>query len=267
MSTTLPESTALQGQELDSSVAELDRADENLEGAPIETAEAATGVPRIREDFSYRPMTPLAPIACILGILGSIAVLGLAGLALAFAGVIVGTLALWQIQRSHGYLGGRKLTLTGLSLSLIFFLTGTALQAYAFATEVPDGNIKLNFTHDISKYKPVFVDDDWAIAPEVQQYNGKQIFVKGYMYPTKQIEDITQFILVRDSGTCCFGGQPPIEDMILVTMEPGKSVFLKASLVAVAGTLTTKPPSEGGDLKPIYELKANYWAQSRSAFN
>ncbi|MDA0834405.1 MAG: DUF3299 domain-containing protein [Planctomycetota bacterium] len=267
MSTALPESTTLQGQEMDLSVPPFDRADEKLVNSASEPSNTSAEVTRIREDFSYRPMTPLTPIACVLGVLGSIAILGLPGLGVAFAGVIVSGFALWQIKRSKGYLGGHKLTYAGLMLSSIFFVSGTSLQVYSFATEVPDGCTKLNFTHDISKYKPVFADGDWAIAPEVQQYDGEQIFVKGYMYPTKQTEDITQFILVRDSGTCCFGGQPPITDMILVTMEPGKSVFHRGSLVAVAGTFTTKPPSEGGDLRPVYELKANYWAQSRSAFN
>lgn len=263
MSTTLPESTTLQGQDLDATVA----TDGHMEEQFAIPTEAAMSAPRVREDFSYRPMSPLAPIACILGVIGSIGLLGLAGLCVAVVGLIVSALSLWQIKRSEGYLGGHKLTYTGLALSLVFTVGGVAQQAYAFATEVPDGHVKLNFTHDIAKYEPVFSDGDWKVAPEVQQYDGKQIFVKGYMYPTKQTENISQFILVRDSGTCCFGGQPPITDMILVTMEPGKAVFHRNGLVAVAGTFKTIDPALGGDLRPVYVMEANYWAQSRSAFN
>ena len=49
--------------------------------------------------------------------------------------------------------------------------------------------------------------------------DGQRIFIKGYMYPTKELEGLNSFLLVKDTGQCCFGGNPAITDMIMVTME------------------------------------------------
>ncbi len=267
MSTTLPESTLTKSTPLSASVRP-----ESLSAQEPTAEMASTGTDSVARpvelnEFEYRPMTPLAPITMVAGVCGSIALLGLVGIAIALAGVMTGLLALWQIRNSNGTLGGRKLTLIGMTLSIVFLFSGIVQQVYSFATEVPEGHIKLNFTHDISKMPFVYKDEGFVIAPEVQQYDGKPIFVKGYMYPTKQTEGITQFILVRDSGTCCFGGQPPVTDMILVQMQKGKAVKYRVGLVAVAGTFKTKSPAEGGDLKPVYELEGTHCEVSRSAFN
>ncbi|MFN0199817.1 MAG: DUF3299 domain-containing protein [Planctomycetaceae bacterium] len=268
MSTTLPESTLTELAPLSSGTvnSELTAAMEHVAEGSSATSHSASRPVEFNE-FEYRPMTPLAPITMVAGVCGSIALLGLVGIAIAIAGIMTGLLALWQIRKSNGVLGGHKLTMIGMTLSFVFLFSGMVKQVHSFATEVPEGFIKLNFTHDISKKPFVYKDEGFAIAPEVQQYDDKPIFVKGYMYPTKQKEGITKFILVRDSGTCCFGGQPPVTDMILVEMEKGKAVKYRVGLIAVAGTFQTKSPAEGGDLKPVYELNATYCEVSRSAFN
>ena len=52
-----------------------------------------------------------------------------------------------------------------------------------------------------------------------KELDGKKVFIKGYMYPSSQMTGIREFVLCRDNGTCCFGGQPRLTDMIRVKLK------------------------------------------------
>ena len=217
--------------------------------------------------IDYKPLPPMAPAALVMGLASFLALFGLIGLGIAAVGVFVGFLATRQILASAGEYGGRVIAFTGLALSSGLFLTGSAMQVYAFQTEVPEGYKRLNFSADISKKEFVFSDGRWQLNPDVAALDGQQVFVKGYMYPTRQTQGLTSFVLVKDSDKCCFGGQPDVKDMILVEMADGLTAdFHEANRVSVAGTFHTKAPDQGGDLKPVYEINATHFSRSRSAF-
>ena len=44
------------------------------------------------------------------------------------------------------------------------------------------------------------------------------------MYPTKELQGLKTFLLVKDNAQCCFGGNPAMRDMILVNMVGNKTV-------------------------------------------
>ena len=217
-------------------------------------------------DLAYKPLTPLAPVSLVLGICSAVAFLGLIGVGIAVISLIVSVLALLKILRSNGELSGKALAIIGLMLSLGFGISGGALQAYSFATEVPPGYERVNFTHDISRKEFVYERGVWRIHPDVQALEGGKVFVKGYMYPTRQTENIKTFILVKDSEKCCFGGQPKLNDMILVDMQEGKEADYIEGLVSVAGTFTAKSPDQGGQLQPVYELEGVQLTKARNSF-
>ena len=51
------------------------------------------------------------------------------------------------------------------------------------------------------------------------ELNEQRIFVKGYVHPgVSETAELRKFILVPDMGTCCFGGQPALSDMIEVSI-------------------------------------------------
>ena len=106
------------------------------------------------------------------------------------------------------------------------------------------------------------------LHPDVLPLDGQKIFLKGYMYPSKQTEDIKAFVLCKDNGQCCFGGNPALTDMILVEMQNGITVNLRGrtKLTAVAGILRLMDPAQGGELSPVYVLEGTHFEGARTKF-
>lgn len=217
--------------------------------------------------FQYRPVPVLAVVGLVLGVLSVIAFLGVTGLVVAVLGALISGISLLRIVRARGELGGRRLSTLGLALSVLFFGSGVAYQRHLYVHEVPDGFARISFSEDISKKGIVTIDGVSGIHPDLQPLLGKPIFVKGFMYPTGQQSGIDSFLLVKDSGTCCFGGQPALQDMIGVVMEDGKTVDYYAGRVSVAGVFELNTRFTGqGKLEPVFLLKGRIVTKSKTAF-
>jgi hypothetical protein len=217
--------------------------------------------------FQYRPVPVTAPVSLCLGICSFLALVGPFGIGISLLGVAIAWRCLSQIRRSDGELGGKWLATLGLWTSAAFLVGGSSLQAYQYQMELPAGFRRVNFAQEISK--PQFVIDrngNQQIAPEVRALASQKIFLKGYMYPTRDTEGLTEFILVKDNQQCCFGGQPALTDMIHVRLQGGARLDYTDRLVSVAGVfqIVEAPPS--GPLSPIYALDATHAVRSASLF-
>jgi len=216
--------------------------------------------------FNYRPVPVLAVVAVVLGVLSVMAIFGITGMIVAAFGVLISAISLLKVIRARGELGGRRLATVGLACSVLFLGTGMAYQRHLYVNEVPAGFIRVSFTHDISKKAFVTVGGEKTVSPEVNKLVGKQIFLKGFMYPSGQKEGIDAFLLCRDSGTCCFGGEPPIQDRIGVVMQDGKTVDYYPGRVSVAGEFVLNPEFQGGKLDPVFIVKCRIVNESQTAF-
>ncbi len=227
---------------------------------------AAPSIPREENEFDYRPVAVLAPVSLFLGLASSLILFGLIGAAVCILGIVTGSICLWQIRRSCGELGGRTLGRIGLGLSVLFLVSGSALHAYTFATEVPEGYQRVSFNNDIAKKGFVVQNGVAGLHPDVQQLEEKKVFLKGYMYPTGEEEGITAFILCKDNLECCFGGQPKLTDMILVELQDGQTIDYTQSLVAVAGVFRTNPASGVAGQNPVYQIDGVQAGRAKTSF-
>ncbi len=209
-----------------------------------------------RFEFEYKPVPMLAYISLVLGVLSAISLISILGVGISFWGLIFGAVALWRIRSSRGELGGKKIATIGLALAAIFFVSGGGYHSFLMATEVPDGFERINFTRDISKKGLVVEDGETKPAPDVLALDGKMIFIKGYMYQQRQLEDLESFVLVKDNGVCCFGAQPALTDMIEVEMKDGLTVDDCRMLVSVGGIFRIDENFGTSDLDAIYRLEA-----------
>ena len=224
------------------------------------------------QTFDYRPVPILAPVAVFFGLLSLFAFLTATGVPVALVGLILSAWCVLKIRRAAGDLGGTWLAWAGLILSAVSLVGGSVLHSYAYAHEVPEGYTRLNFTHDISQKGFVAENGYVAPHPDVIALDGRKIFLKGYMYPTRQYEGITSFVFCRDSGTCCFGGTPKVEDMIVVHLADDETTEYHQGLVSVAGTFELR--KEVGDerfgeqvgAEPIYKMTATLVEPSRTGF-
>ncbi|MFN8854840.1 MAG: hypothetical protein ACK50P_04715 [Planctomycetaceae bacterium] len=211
------------------------------------------------DEFAYRPVPPLAPISLFMGVCGAAGFLGVPAMAIAVVGIICALLALWIIRRSEGALGGSLVAKLGLGLSLLMTLGAGALHTYTYFTEVPEGHQRLTFSW-LSKQDVVQKGNELLISPDVIDLNDKPVFIKGYMYPSRQREGLHEFVLVKDTGDCCFGRQPKLSDMIVVHMKDGQTVkYREQQLVSVAGTFRIAGVHQAGDILGVYTLDGTHF--------
>jgi len=211
------------------------------------------------DEFAYRPVPPLAPISLFLGICALSGFMGIPCLAVGFVGIVLGTIALWQIRRSDGSLGGKGIARLGAGLSALMLFSGSGYHAYAYVTELPEGYQRVSFG-DLAKREPKFVEGKIEVAEEVAELDGKPIFIKGYMYPTGKQTGISEFVLVKDTGQCCFGGQPKLTDMVVVKFDDGMTVrHREQQLVGVAGIFRASTVVQSGVLTAIYQIDGTHF--------
>ncbi len=217
-------------------------------------------------EFDYRPMPVLVPISLALAVVSSSALLGIVGVFIAVLAAILSISAMVVIARADGMYSGRIMAIIALVLSILFGSLGIASQIYAFKTEVPEGYRRVSFAREISAKGFPIQEGRATLHPDVAVLIDKKIFLKGYMFPQGQKKGLQQFLLLKDTGECCFGGQPKPTDMILVKMQNEKGASYRTGRVAVAGTLRLTKDRTPEGLQPIYALEAIRCERSRSAF-
>ena len=86
--------------------------------------------------------------------------------------------------------------------------------------------------------------------------DGKQIRIRGWMYPTFVSEGLTSFTLARDNGICCFQRMPKIYDVIFVKLEEGQSSrYIDQRPFDVEGTFRIDNESDGSELPRLYKIE------------
>ena len=217
------------------------------------------------DDFNYRPMPPLVPVSMAFVCLSMLAGLSDLLLIVPLVGIVLAFISYYQISRSQGQLSGGLLAITNLVLMLLMFMAFGALHFHSYATEVPEGFIRKNFNKDISEKGIQVTNQGIGIHPDVAKLADQPIYLKGYMFPFRETQGLKTFVLCKDSGECCFGGQPKPTDMILINMQDGKTVnYHEKQLVGVAGTLRIEPTFDESGLRPIYQLDCKHFAPAKT---
>lgn len=218
-------------------------------------------------DFHYKQIPVLSPVSLVLGLVSLVVFVTSFGIIIGTVGVILGLLCFFSTVRNREEIGGFGMTVAGLVLSAACVLYGSSKLAFDYSTEVPEGFQRTSFTNDIAEKGFTYEKGKgtWSIHPDVEKLDGRKIFVKGFMYPTRQKEGITEFILAKDNGQCCFGGNPKVTDMILVKMHKPLKVDFTDRRVSVSGVFHIKRNSTEG-LDQVYELTAEHFAVSKTAF-
>ena len=205
----------------------------------------------------YRALSTAAVASLIVGVLSCMAVLDWMLVALPLIGIPLSIYAVVQVKRRSDELAGAALARTGLGLSLLFAVVGPGWLTYDYLTEVPDGYERISY----ADLQPDPAQAGQVVPPSALELEGKDIFIKGFIYPGREKDGIRQFLLVRDQGDCCFGGNPKITDRIQVTLVGGKRLSFASRLHKVAGKFHVAPLDQavgGAEGGVLYHLEANY---------
>ena len=220
----------------------------------------------VETEFSYRPVPMSAVIGGVLAVLSLTALLAWLAIPVAVVAALICLVATFTILRSQGELAGLWMAAGGLALSTVMAVAGVLLTMHRYKTEIPEGYERVSFARDISAKGVGYQEVDgrlrMVIPPEVRALEGKPIYLKGFMYPQGRPNYLTQFVMCKDNAQCCFGGEPPLQDMIGVMLGEGDTTDYTDSLVGVAGKLKLNPEYRGGKLDPIYILEAEHVARA-----
>ncbi len=213
-------------------------------------------------ELEYRPMPISAPVALFLGISAFSALMGLFGLLLAAVGILVSIASYLQIRASQGRLSGTTMAMIGGLLSAGFLAIGSYWMISDYQSELPPGYTRVNFPTEIAEKQFVVEKGRRAIHPDVKPFVDQPVFLKGYIWQSASYE--SSFILLKDNGKCCFGGNPAPYDMIFVRLEPGQQFSYVSGLVAVAGVLRANPNPPDG--QAVYVMEAKHVAKAKTVF-
>jgi len=202
----------------------------------------------------YRAISPLAAASVAAGLLSVLALLDWALGVIPAVGILLGLLGRRSILRRPEELTGLRLAKVGIVLSVLFLVVGWSRLTYVYFTEVPDGYQRLSY----QALQPDTSVPGELFPPAARELDGQRVFIKGYVYPGPQTRGIQRFLLCRDNGDCCFGGQPKLTDMISVELKEPLRLDYATRPFAVGGTFRFKPSrSPDGQFAILYHLEAD----------
>ena len=206
-------------------------------------------------DDSYRALSGVTVASAALALLSPLAFLDWWLAVVPLFGMVLGGVAVREIARRPTELTGRGISLAAIAVSVAMLVGGLGCQTYVYATELPPGFERLNY----AMLQPLPGDPPTAVPDSALEMSGCNVLLKGYMYPGKQQQGITQFLLVRDQGDCCFGGNPKITDRVLVTLTDTKGISFSSRLRKIAGRFEVRPTGtavlDGGVLYHLEDAK------------
>jgi hypothetical protein len=205
----------------------------------------------------YRAISSLAIVGLVLSLLSAVVLLSVTTVPLSVAAILISGIAVWRIRSRSDELIGLGVAKMGLVLSVVLLIGGVTKASYVYATEVPEGFERLSFR---SLQPPRDAPPQQFLPEDVKEWDGVDIFIKGYIHPSTpggSRTDIQKFILVPDQGTCCFGGQPKLTDMVQVSMLDGQTADYSMWARGVWGRFHVRPGAAVEELGTVvYHLDA-----------
>lgn len=204
----------------------------------------------------YRVISSLAVVSFVVGLLSALILFDWMLGIIPMIGIVCGALALLRIRARPEELTGEGVALVGTLLSTVFLTVGWTWFAYDYMTEVPsDKYMRISY----AQLQPPESSPNQIPPDSAKELDGKEVFIKGYVYPTGRRNGLQQFVLCRDNGTCCFGGQPKLTDMIEVTLRPPLKLDYSPRLHKLAGVFHVQTAQSADGLGSVlYQLEADY---------
>jgi len=211
----------------------------------IESAES-------EDQLQYRAISSAAVASVILGLLSFLACLDWMWIFIPVMGIVVGLFAVARISRRRDEFTGTGVAKLGVALSMILLVAGPTRLIYDEATKVPPGYTRI-FYDELQPNQQVKGE---LYPPSARELDGKRVYIEGYIFNPS---DTKQFLLVRDQGDCCFGGNPKITDRIQVTLVDPLRLAYRNRLFRVAGTFHVNPTQAIGTTGGVYyHLEADH---------
>ncbi len=195
----------------------------------------------------YRALSPAAVVALIFGVLSLLALCDYWLLVVPLVGIIWSVVALRQIKARRAELTGRPLAIVGMTACVLMLPAGIGWNLWADYSQIPPGYTWISY--ELLQPNPKIVGE--IVPKSAMDLDGKKVYVKGFVQAGSQSSGIKSFVLVRDAGTCCFGGNPKITDRIVVMLNSASLIYTK-NVAHVSGVFRVAPIQSPGGIGVAY---------------
>jgi hypothetical protein len=94
-----------------------------------------------------------------------------------------------------------------------------------------------------------------GMPKSVQELDGKNVLMTGFMLPIDEVENIKQFLLVQSLWSCCYGQPPDINGIVRVVMKGKKRLDYEFEPIKIIGKFKVKATIEDGYCVDIFQLE------------
>ena len=204
------------------------------------------------EGHEFRSLSRAAIVSVVFAVLGSTAFLHAAMTALLLLGIAAGVIGYVNTRLHPDEITGRKLALGGLLACLLLFSAATSMHLYVYVNEVPKDYQRVIW----AELQPEKKRQASPVPASALELDGAKIFMKGYILQPKggRKTDLKSFILVRDIGSCCFGGTPKPTHIVKVELPEGKTTDWNMRLRRLTGVFHVD-----SELQPAGEVRGFYY--------
>jgi len=218
------------------------------------TERTTSASPSIGAGDYRRPFRP-AIVGGIAGLLSLAALLDLRLTPLSLIAVVLGFFGVLMIRRHPDELTGIRWAWLATVLGPLTLVGSFVGDQVRLRMEIPPGYAYIGW-YDL---EPDERNSLAIVSERAKELVGQKVYLRGYVYPSATKTNLKQFILVRDSGTCCFGGQPKATDMIIVNFSNDLRVNYSLWPRGLGGTFQIKPPGRqlAGVKLGAYHLEAD----------
>lgn len=197
----------------------------------------------------YRAVSVLAVIAFIFSLFTPLMLLSNWFIIFPLVGALCGIFGLYNILSCPFDYTGRGFALVGIIFSFVLGITAAGWGVWHYYFSIPYGYTLIHFEELRPDEKNRIPAHILKIAEEE-----RKVFIKGYMYPDRQLQGIQDFMMVRTKDDCkfCSPMKNPF-DMIGVHCLGELRARFRAKPVYVGGTLYINQEYRHGELPYLIE--------------
>lgn len=205
----------------------------------------------------YKSLTASSIASLICGLLSIFTVVEWIFAIFPILGILFGVLAIRKILKASDVLGGLGFASAGVALSILFSVIGFSTLYYNSLFSVPLGYEVIDF----EKLTPTDlrtgrIPDEIVALARLTQTEGQRIFIEGYMYQTRKMTDIDNFVLVPYLEQSKFAAPTrKSTEMIEVSLQGELRATYRTSPVRVGGILYINENHKPG--QPAYRIDAD----------
>jgi hypothetical protein len=209
-------------------------------------------------EFAYRSISKAAIASLIFGVLGALtSFLAAHFVILPALALIFGFVALSSFRKFPEELTGKLAAKIGIVLGLVCVVAASVFHTYVYNTEVPDGYQRISY----GELRPNS-RTGLPFSEKAREFDGKKVFLKGYVRPSAKRRKLKNFILVGDFGDCCFGGNPEMTDVVAIKILGDETIDHGYSLRKIGGTFHLNEASKRTSDEEVplvfYEIEADH---------